>query len=199
MEEPETPVNAGTEPPTPGTEPPIPASEGPTTAPIVESPPPAEPFTPASETPTEPLAAAPRRDSLGTAALNALREFGSRGPVRLGLVGLLLLVLGLTGHSVWAVPALIVGLVMVVVAWAGPRLSGRVVLDWGESGFQVEMKAAVRSTRHHFVTHEHPETLPAPIPLNPRPAPAPKPKVEIDADELTALIAAAQRASGTGR
>lgn len=66
-----------------------------------------------------------------------------RPRIRLGLIGVLLVILGALKviGSMWAVPVIIVGIVMVVIAWVGSRLEGRFAIEWGEEGTQFEMRA----------------------------------------------------------
>jgi hypothetical protein len=102
--------------------------------------------------------------------------------------------------SVWTLPFVVVGALMVVVAWVGRRLDGRFAIEWGESGTQLEFRAGIRA----------PEPA-APLPArassagNSLPG-ADEPKrdevidgqahtVEIEVAELEALIAAVE----TGR
>jgi hypothetical protein len=127
----------------------------------------------------------------------------ARPRVRLCLIGLLLLVLAALGvtTSVWTLPVVIVGIVMVVIAWIGSRLDGRFAVEWGETGTQLEFRARIRApeaAQHALVA--------APIPAA-RPPAVRIPQVglsagdviegqgrtvEIDVAELKALIAAAE-------
>lgn len=132
------------------------------------------------------------------------------------LVGVLLLMIGglLVSDSVWTLPVVVVGAVMVVVAWVGPRLEGRFTVQWGAAGTELVLRATIRAGE---------SAQDAPLP---RPAPAemlasgaesasrPRPEepagrrdgdeviegeahtVEIDVADLKALIAAAPSDAG---
>lgn len=65
---------------------------------------------------------------------------------RLCMVGVILLLAGLLWitSSVWTLPLIIVGIVMVVIAWVGSRLDGRFAVEWGEGGTQVELRAQIK-------------------------------------------------------
>jgi hypothetical protein len=65
---------------------------------------------------------------------------------RLCVVGVILLLAGvlqITG-SVWTLPLIVIGIVMVVIAWVGSRLDGRFAVEWGEGGTQVEFRAQIK-------------------------------------------------------
>lgn len=65
---------------------------------------------------------------------------------RLCLVGVILLLAGVLRviSSVWTLPLIIVGIVMVVIAWVGSRLDGRFAVEWGKGGTQVEFRAQIK-------------------------------------------------------
>jgi hypothetical protein len=123
----------------------------------------------------------------------------SRPRVRLTVTGVVLLLIGglFVTSSVWTLPLVIVGVVMVVVAWIGRRLDGRFAVQWGEAGTQLEFRASIKAA----------EPPPAALPSSSSHALVPAPErepgdaeiiegeahtVEIDVGELKALIAAAQ-------
>ena len=131
----------------------------------------------------------------------------SRPRVRLALIGVVLLLTGglMMTNSVWTLPLVGVGSAMVVTAWIGHRLDGRVVLEWGESGTELAFRAKLKT----------PEPVPEPAPrtsttrnaqirsvqLDRKPAEIIEGEahtIEIDVAELKALIAAAQDALDGG-
>jgi hypothetical protein len=135
----------------------------------------------------------------------------SRPRVRLCVVGVGLLLLGafVFSSSMWTLPLIIVGAVMVGIAWVGSRLNGRFAVEWGETGAQLEFRAKISSA-------VHPRSAQLPAPAAPRTGPPighgspseplDEPEeptdaevvegeahtVEIDVAELKALIAAAE-------
>jgi hypothetical protein len=165
--------------------------------------------------PTAPASPAAKRHSppwpewLRDVAVSLCRWL-SRPRVRLTLTGLILLLVGglvVTG-SVWTLPLVIAGAVMVVIAWVGHRLDGRLAVEWGETGAQLEFRAKMRAPAH---------PLPLPVLAEPAATPRslargveaePEPEdaeviegeahtVEIEVAELKALIAAAEAAETT--
>jgi hypothetical protein len=66
---------------------------------------------------------------------------------RLGVVGVILLLVGVlwVTNSVWTLPLIVVGIVMVIVAWVGSRLDGRFAIEWGTGGTQVEFRAQIKA------------------------------------------------------
>lgn len=70
--------------------------------------------------------------------------------VRLATVGVLLLLIGglVLTNSVWTLPLVVIGALMVVVAWMGRRLEGRVAVEWGESGTEVLVRATIKAPVH---------------------------------------------------
>lgn len=99
----------------------------------------------------------------------------------------------------WTLPLIIAGAVMIVIAWVGHRLDGRLAVEWGETGAQLEFRAQMRApeqTRRALAE-------PAPSPQHLARAAEPEPEdaevvegeahtVEIEVAELKALIAAAE-------
>jgi len=73
----------------------------------------------------------------------------------------LLLVIGalIISNSVWTLPLVIGGALMVAIAWIGHRLDGRLVVEWGEAGTELAFRATVKAA------HPVPEAGPR-IPRN---------------------------------
>jgi hypothetical protein len=137
------------------------------------------------------------------AAAAAFYEWLGRPRVRLAGTGVLLLFVGglVLTNSVWTLPLVLIGSVMVVIAWIGPRLDGRFAVEWGHAGTQLAFRAKIRaaephrshllqssSTSHELVrTYTHP-----PDPPKPEIVDGHAETVEIDVASLKALIAAAE-------
>jgi len=70
-----------------------------------------------------------------------------RPRVRLTVAGVILLLVGglFVTSSVWTLPLVIIGALMVVVAWVGGRLDGRFAVEWGETGTQLEFRAQIKA------------------------------------------------------
>jgi hypothetical protein len=66
---------------------------------------------------------------------------------RLGLIGVILLLTGILWitNSAWTLPLIVVGIVMVIIAWVGSRLDGRFAIEWGDGGTQVEFRAQIKA------------------------------------------------------
>jgi hypothetical protein len=124
-----------------------------------------------------------------------------RPRVRLAVIGAALLVTGglMMANSVWTLPLVAVGAAMVVTAWIGHRLDGRVVLEWGQDGTELAFRAKLnppRSDREQTSV----TSAAASQPIPPRELPSRAAEViegeahtvEIDVEELKALIAAAE-------
>lgn len=123
---------------------------------------------------------------------------------RLFLAGVILLLVGALWitSSAWTLPLIVIGIVMVVIAWVGSRLDGRIAVEWGEGGTQLEFRAEIKA----------PAPVAKPLRLSPitpaQPPQMPTPQrptledgnviegeghtVEIDVAELRSLIAAAE-------
>jgi hypothetical protein len=129
----------------------------------------------------------------------------ARPRVRLCVIGILLLAISALGivDSMWTLPLMIAGAVMVVIAWIGSRLNGRFALEWGETGTQLEFRARINAPVPAVpalpaAEAAEPPATPA-IWIPPR-AETEEPEViegeahtvEIDVSELKALIAAAE-------
>ncbi len=130
-----------------------------------------------------------------------------RPRTRLAVIGLILLLLAVLDvvSSVWTLPLVIVGAVMVLVAWIGSRLDGRFAVEWGEAGTQLEFRAQIKAPP------APPQRVPSGLAPASRPARVPAVRiptlaeldegdviegeghtVEIDVAELKALIVAAE-------
>jgi hypothetical protein len=123
--------------------------------------------------------------------------------VRLTVTGVLLLLVGgvFVTSSVWTLPLLIAGVVMVAIAWVGHRLDGRLAVEWGQSGTQLEFRAQIKAAEDSYAGL--PAAAPGPrrltTPMGPEPEDADVVEgeahtVEIEVAELKALIAAAETA-----
>jgi hypothetical protein len=123
----------------------------------------------------------------------------SRPRVRLTLTGAILLLIGgpIMTNSVWTMPLVIVGALMVLIGWIGSRLDGRFAIEWGETGTQLEFRAKITaapaartpltqtsSSSHKLVRSTEPEPEDAQI------IDGEAHTVEIEVAELEALIAA---------
>jgi hypothetical protein len=144
-----------------------------------------------------------------------------RPKIRSVVVGLLLVLIGafVIDHSVWTFPIVIVGIVMIVVAWVGSRLEGRFGIEWSDQGAGFEMRA-------RFKAANPPLLVAAPLPASTPPPPTTTATgsttstqstattatadddgptviegeahtIEIDIAELKALIEAAELATAT--
>ncbi|HWD73619.1 MAG TPA: hypothetical protein VG371_00685 [Solirubrobacteraceae bacterium] len=134
-------------------------------------------------------------------------QWVGRPRVRLSLTGVLLLLIGgvLVTNSVWTLPVVVAGALMVVVAWMGHRLDGRFTIEWGETGTELAFRATIKAaeTSHGGSA--------AALTSGQEPVRAGEPNdsaraeiiegeahtVEIDVAELKALIAAAEVAEST--
>jgi hypothetical protein len=69
-----------------------------------------------------------------------------RPRVRLSVTGVTLLLIGglVTTNSVWTLPLVIVGALMVAIAWMGHRLEGRFAVEWGPAGTDLAFRASVK-------------------------------------------------------
>ena len=117
------------------------------------------------------------------------------------MTGVILLLAGalVLDNSVWTLPLVLVGSLMVAVAWIGHRLEGRFAVEWGEGGTQLVFRARIRPA----------QTVPSALP---RATSAPRDEnaerddviegeahtIEIEVAELEALIAAAEAAEANG-
>jgi hypothetical protein len=124
-----------------------------------------------------------------------------RPRVRLTLAGALLLLVGalIANNTMWTLPLVIVGALMVAVAWIGHRLEGHFAVEWGEAGTRLAFNTTIKPPQ--------PTTDTPAVSAAPRTAPAAElagstddvidgeaHTVEINVGELKALIAAAEAA-----
>lgn len=134
-----------------------------------------------------------------------------RPRTRLAVIGVVLLLLAVLGiaSSVWTLPLVIVGAVMVVIAWIGARLDGRFAIEWGETGTQLEFRAQIKApptavSRPALATAARSSGGPAVrVPTlaqidDPNVIDGEGHTVEIDVAELKALIATAEARDATG-
>jgi hypothetical protein len=185
------------------------------------APSPSEPQQPSPSTPQELPASRPQEPSLWPARIKAATtlsyEFVMRPRVRLSVTGAILLLIGtlLATNSVWTLPLVIVGALMIVIAWIGHRLEGRFAVEWGEAGTQLALRATVKPARAMDEAAPRRGALDAPSPWpaqsrsqaqsqsQPQSQPPERPEreqvidgeahtVEIDATELKALIDAVE-------
>ncbi len=163
---------------------------------------PTPPQTPPQTPPPSPVPAS-RPDWLREtiAAGRAAAQWLAQPQPRTALVGVVLLLTGavIADGSVWTLPLVIVGTVMIVVAWIGRRLGGHVGLTWGEHGAEIAVRARISpafaseaTARPAIAAHEAvvPDARPEPDDVIEGQAHT----VEIDVEELKALIAAAEAA-----
>jgi hypothetical protein len=119
------------------------------------------------------------------------------------VTGVILLMVGglFVTSSMWTLPLVIVGALMIVIAWVGRRIDGRLAIEWGETGTQLEFRAEIKSA---------PSARPAPVQMSSGARAlegTPEDEledadvvegeahtVEIEVAELKALIAAAETA-----
>jgi hypothetical protein len=162
----------------------------------------AQPATPSPPTPQSqppaPPASPPWADRVAQATATA-HAWLMRPRVRLSVTGVLLLLISvlLMANSVWTLPLVIAGSLMVVIAWIGHRLEGRFAVEWGHAGTELAFRATIK-----------PPQQPHDGPLRVSPAPhelvgahqasdiieGEAHTVEIDVAQLKALIAAAESA-----
>ena len=74
------------------------------------------------------------------ASAKLVQEWVTRPRVTLCIVGTVLVLGGLLfTNSVWTMPLMILGAVMVLVAWIGHRLEGRFAVEWGKTGTELRV------------------------------------------------------------
>lgn len=118
-----------------------------------------------------------------------------RPRVRVSVIGVTLLLVGglMMTNSVWTLPLVVAGALMVAIAWIGHRLEGHFAVEWGEAGTQLAFNATVKPPQR---------SSEAPV-LEPGSGATPEVPgasviegeahtVEINVGELKALIAAAE-------
>jgi hypothetical protein len=126
-----------------------------------------------------------------------------RPRVRLSVIGVTLLLVGglIMANSVWTLPLIVAGALMVAVAWIGRRLEGRFAVEWGEGGTQLAFNATIKAppSPPDAAALDRAAEMGAAPPDEPATASAEvidgeAHTVEINVGELKALIAAAQAA-----
>jgi len=147
---------------------------------------------------------APRASPSPNRALTLAASFCGwlmRPRVRVTVTGVILLLVGglLVTSSVWTLPLMIVGALMVVIAWIGRRLEGRFVVEWGEEGTQLECRAKIKAPQtarpvlpRTSSTSRYLETGSEPEPQDAEVVEGEAHTVEIEVGALNALIAAAE-------
>jgi hypothetical protein len=125
----------------------------------------------------------------------------ARPRLRLIVTGAILLLIGglLVPNSVWTLPVVIIGALMVAIGWVGGRLDGRFAVEWGQSGTQLEFRARIAAPPHERPLRPRPssrprarEGIPGPTPQDPEIIEATAHTVELELAELEALIVAAE-------
>lgn len=119
-----------------------------------------------------------------------------RPRVRLTVTGAALLLIGfvIASNSVWTLPLIIIGALMVAVAWIGHRLEGRFAVEWGDSGTQLAFNATIKAPQPTTETPALSAPAPTAEPVDADVIEGEAHTVEIDVSELRALIAAAEAA-----
>ncbi|MGO9958064.1 MAG: hypothetical protein ACLP50_19195, partial [Solirubrobacteraceae bacterium] len=121
-----------------------------------------------------------------TAIASPSYEWVMRPRVRLSLTGGLLLLIGvlLMSNSVWTLPLVVVGALMIAIAWIGHRLEGRFTIEWGQGGTELAFRATIKPAQP---AHEGLTTLAgaASAPHEPVSAPEPVREQIIDGEAHT--------------
>lgn len=128
-----------------------------------------------------------------SAAARALHRWLLRPRVRLSVIGGALLLIGalIVANSVWTLPLVVVGVLMVAVAWIGHRLEGRFTVEWGHSGTELALRATLKPAHDAPQPAALPKTLDLAVGDGKDFIEGEAHTVEIDVAELKALIAAA--------
>lgn len=162
-----------------------------------------EPAAPPPPAPPTPGAAERLLPHLGRGISHVARELGERRGLRTVVMGVLLVVIALLlgMNSAWTLPLVIGGLLLIAIGSLGPRLSGRMAVEFGASGTVIEMRTEI--TPPGTVASEHNRTLPLPVAVDDEgPADAEVVEgtgetIEIEVSKLEELIASAE-ANGSG-
>ncbi len=160
----------------------------------------AKPHGPPAGTPAAAKPHGPPWTEWVTSAAAAFYTWLMRPRVRLTLTGVLLLLVGglIANNTVWTLPLVIVGALMVAVAWIGHRLEGRFAVEWGEAGTELAFKATIKPPQPTTETPALAVTAPARRIALSRASDdvieGEAHTVEINVTELKALIAAAEAA-----
>jgi hypothetical protein len=154
----------------------------------------------AAQSPLAATGSSPRADWLRTVA-SCFSELLARPPLRLIATGAVLLLIGglLIPNSVWTLPVVILGALMVAIGWVGGRLDGRFAVEWGQSGTQLEFRARIAAASHErplpprtaLRSRAH-AGVPEITPQDPEIIDATAHTVELDLAELEALIGVAE-------
>jgi hypothetical protein len=114
---------------------------------------------------------------------SSFSELLARPRLRLIATGAVLLLIGglLVPNSVWTLPVVIIGAVMVAIGWVGGRLDGRFAVEWGQTGTQLEFRARIAAPSHERPSRPEPEIIDGTAHT-----------VELELAELEALIVAAE-------
>jgi hypothetical protein len=108
---------------------------------------------PQDEAPVAPSRPEDRRSRPSTPPFEALERVGrwtaallSRPRAKTLIIGAALILVGaiIVTHSAWTLPLVLVGIIMVIVAWMGSRFEGRLVVEWSEAGAGFELRARVK-------------------------------------------------------
>ncbi|MFZ1993005.1 MAG: hypothetical protein WAU75_02770, partial [Solirubrobacteraceae bacterium] len=168
---------------------------------------PSEPAAQPAATPAAAKPSAPPWAYWLTSTSSSFYGWLMRPRVRLTVIGAMLLLVGglIATNTVWTLPLVIVGALMVAVAWIGHRLEGRFAVEWGEAGTQLAFNATIKAAQP---TSDTPALAPASSgaptlgrPVEPARAASDVIEgeahtVEINVTELKALIAAAEAWEG---
>lgn len=124
------------------------------------------------------------------------RELNERRGLRTALLGGLLVVIALIlgMNSALTTPFVIAGFLLVAIGSLGPRLSGRMAVEFGASGTVIEMRTEI--TPPGTVASEHNRTLPLPVAVEDTEDEVIEgtgETIEIELAELEALLDAAGR------
>jgi hypothetical protein len=175
---------------------PAPAESAETPAAVAAEAPPA-PVAPVAPAKSKPP---PWADWLRTAG-SCCSELLARPRLRLIATGVVLLLIGgiLVPNSVWTLPVVIIGAVMVAIGWLGGRLDGRFAVEWGQTGTQLEFRARIAAPSHERPSRPSPAArshahaaIAGSIPDEPETIDGTAHTVELELAELEALIVAAE-------
>ncbi len=153
--------------------------------------------------PTPPPSASEPWSVRALAVAAPLYRWLCRPRVRLTVTGAVLLVIGglLMSNSVWTLPLVLIGALMVVIAWIGHRLDGRFIVEWGEAGTQLAFRAQIKPAQPALPavagtasTSDQPRHSHHPDPPDADVVEGEAHTVEIDVADLRALLAAAETA-----
>ncbi len=161
-----------------------------------------EPTAPPPPAPPAPSTAERLLPHLGRGISHVAHELSERRGLRSVVMGVLLVVIALLlgMNSAWTLPLVIGGLLLIAIGSLGPRLSGRMAVEFGASGTVIEMRTEI--TPPGTVASEHNRTLPLPVAVDDEgPADAEVVEgtgetIEIEVSKLEELIASAEAQGG---